>query len=104
MISLTRCSMVFWSDMVMMTRVQKGSHRHTAVNGKNLAGDVAGFLGGEVGAHVGDVGGFAEAGHGDEGGGGLLDVLAELAGHVGFDEAGGDDVGGDVAFGEFLGD
>lgn len=48
--------------------------------------------------------GFGEAFGGDGVGVLLFDVVGELVGHVGFDEAGCDDVGGDVAGAEFAGD
>src|SRR5690606_1022400 len=93
MISLTRCSIVFCSAMLESSGRMQGSHRHAAVNGKNLARDIVCFLGTQKGRHVRHIGRLAEALQGDQRLRALLDILGQNRGHVGANEAGSHHIG-----------
>ena len=63
------------------------SHGHAAIDGDDLAGDVAGGRAGEESDDFGDVLGFAESGERDLGDDRVFDGLGQLVGHVGGDES-----------------
>src|ERR1039457_7004147 len=107
MISLTRCSMVFWSAIFRKVteagKQTESSHRHPAVNGKNLPRDITRLFRAKIRGHVGDVGGLAEPFERNdlENLRGRLRVVHELRRHVGFDKTGSDGVDGDAPAREF---
>ena len=82
--------------------VGNGLHRHAAVDYDDLAGDVAGFIGGEEGGGVGDILRLAEVGQGDAGEQGFACLLRDGIGHISGDKAGGNGVDGYLAAGDFL--
>ena len=82
--------------------VLAGLHGHAAIDHDDLAGDVAGFIGGEESGGVGDIFRLAEVGQGDAGEQGFASFLGDGIGHVGGDEAGGDGVDRYLAAGDFL--
>src|SRR5699024_9794261 len=79
------------------------AHAEATVDGDDRAGDVVAPGSGEETDGAGDVGGLADTAQRNA----LLDLVPTLlgkgVGHVGLDEAGGDDVDGDVAGAQFTG-
>ena len=82
----------------------KLSHRHAAIDGDHLAGDVACGRAGEVGDEFGDVARLTESAERDFREDCFFDGVGKFIGHVGGDESWGDRVAGDRASGEFAGD
>ena len=80
------------------------AHVHAAIDVQGMAGDVAGFFGGEEGYGVGNVAVGSGAAEGHLGGHGGFLVGSEDGGHRGLNVARGDGVDGDVAAGEFAGE
>src|SRR5690625_4595263 len=80
------------------------AHAESAVDGDDGPGDVGGGGRGEVLDGADDVGDVPEAAGRDRGAQLVLLRLGQRPGHVGVDEAGGDDVGGDVPRAELAGD
>lgn len=78
------------------------SHSHASVNHDDLAGDVAGFIGGEESGGVGDVLRLAEVCQGNAGEQGFAGFLRNGIGHIGGDETGGNGVDRYLAAGNFL--
>src|SRR5664280_526960 len=79
------------------------AEREPAVNAQHGAGDVAGVATREKPHHASDIGRLADAPHGDHGGHLVLGG-AHIAGHVGIDETGRDDVHGHAARGDLFGE
>src|SRR5262245_50210511 len=77
-------------------RACSAAHGHAAVHAQDLAGDVAGVVGGKEGHGGRDVLGLAILAHGNDAEGGLEAGLIDLAQHLRGDVAGRDGVDGDT--------
>src|SRR5687767_2553724 len=79
-----------------------GSHDHAPVDAQHLPRHVARVGAGQKGHHAGDLVGLAEALEWDVALGQILDLIVEHVGHIGRDEAGGDDVASHALPGQFF--
>lgn len=82
----------------------KISHRHAAIDGDHLAGDVACGRAGEVGDEFGNVVRLTESTERDFREDCFFDGVGKFIGHVGGDESRSDRIAGDRASGEFASD
>ena len=79
-------------------------HRHAAINGDHLTGDVACGGAGEVGDEIGDVGGLTKGAKRDFREDCFFNGVGKFVGHVGCDESRSDCVASHRAPGKFAGD